>query len=205
MLSPVLDSHSPAAIITHAFLLPQLLELIYDSADRHTQHIIILVGDPSTQAMASVASNVKVLGFADLEREGFKVEKILSPLPSLHPSFQKLIPPANYEMIEPADVFTVSFYESESGQVHGAQLTHENITAGVAAIRALFPLSNALSPLDTVLSGHSMSTPYGRAIAYTAIYEGTSFASIPTSELYHSDERQSAPFSSFFYNSKRGL
>jgi long-chain acyl-CoA synthetase len=60
------------------------LELIYDSADRDTQHLIILVGDPSTQALASVASNVRVLKFADLEREGFKVEKILSPLPSLY-------------------------------------------------------------------------------------------------------------------------
>ncbi|KIM48939.1 hypothetical protein M413DRAFT_438115 [Hebeloma cylindrosporum] len=170
LLSPVLDSHSPSAIITHAFLLPQLLELIYDSPDRQSQHILILVGEPSTQAMASVASNVTVLKFADLEREGFKVEKILSPLP------------------KPSDVFTVSFYESESGQVHGAQFTHENITAGVAAIRALLPMSNALSPLDTILSAHSMSTAYGRAIAYTAIYEGTSFASIPTSELYHPDE-----------------
>jgi len=92
---------------------------------------------------------------------------------------------------EPTDVFTVSFYQSESGQVHGAQLTHENITAGVASIRALLPLSNALSPLDTILSAHSMSTAYGRAIAYTAIYEGTSFASIPTSELYHPDGRES--------------
>ena len=36
-----------------------------------------------------------------------------------------------------------------------------------------------------------MSTAYGRAIAYTAIYEGTSFASIPTSELYHPDGRES--------------
>ncbi|KAF8964661.1 hypothetical protein BDZ97DRAFT_1814951 [Flammula alnicola] len=175
LLSPVLEAHPPSAIITHAFLLPQLLELIYDSSERQTEHTIVVVGEPSAQTMASVASNVKVLKFAELEREGFKVEKILSPLP------------------KPSDVFTVSFYETESGQVHGAQFTHENMTAGVAAVRALFPLSNALSPLDTIVSAHSMSTAYGRAIAYTAIYEGTSFASVPSSELYHADEHDVKP------------
>ncbi|KAF8160591.1 hypothetical protein BJ912DRAFT_1150914 [Pholiota molesta] len=169
LLSAVLDTHQPSAIITHAFLLPQLLELIYDSDGRHTEHTFIVVGEPTPQVMASVASNVKVLKFADLEHEGFKVEKILSPVPKA------------------TDVFTMAVYES-GGQIHGAQFTHENMTAGVAAVRALFP-TNPLSSLDTVLSTHSMSTPYGRAIAYTAIYEGTSFASLPSSELYHADEK----------------
>ncbi|KDR73413.1 hypothetical protein GALMADRAFT_212330 [Galerina marginata CBS 339.88] len=170
LLSPVLDAHPPSAIVTHAFLLPQLLELIYDSSEHQTEHTIIVVGEPTPQAMASVASNVKVYKFAELEREGFKVEKILSPLP------------------KPSDIFTVSFYETESGQIHGAQLTHENMTAGVAAVRAMFPLTSGMSPLDTLVSAHSMSTAYGRAIAYTAIYEGTSFASIQSSELYYADE-----------------
>jgi len=73
--------------------------------------------------------------------------------------------------------------------MHGAQLTHENMTAGVAAIRALLPVTNTLSPLDTIVSAHSMSTAFGRAIAYTAIYEGTSFANISSSEVYHADEK----------------
>ncbi|KAF8163006.1 hypothetical protein B0H34DRAFT_650803 [Crassisporium funariophilum] len=178
LLSPVLESHPPSAIITHGFLLPQLLELIYDSGERTTEHIIVVVGDPSPQAMASVASNVKVLKFAELEREGNKAEKILSAPP------------------KPNDVFTVSFYETPSGQIHGAQLTHENMTAGVAAVRAILPLSHAFSPLDTIISAHSMSTAYGRAVAYTAIHEGTSFASIPSSTLYHEDESKSPPMHS---------
>ncbi|KAF9476592.1 hypothetical protein BDN70DRAFT_882203 [Pholiota conissans] len=173
LLSAVLESHQPSAIITHAFLLPQLLELIYDSDARHIEHTLVVVGEPSVQAMASVASNVKVLKFADLEHEGFKAEKILSPVP------------------RPSDVFTMVVYESE-GQVHGAQFTHENMTAGVAAVRALFP-TNVLSPLDTILSTHPMSTAYGRAVAYAAIYEGTSFATLPSSELYHVDENSVKP------------
>ena len=64
------------------------------------------------------------------------------------------------------------------------------MTAGVTAVRAVLPSSHAFSPLDTIISAHSMNTAYGRAIAYTAIYEGTSFASLPGSELYHADERK---------------
>jgi len=82
LLAPVLESHTPSAIICHAFILPHLLELIYESSERQIGHTIILVGDPSPQAMASVASNIKIFNFADLEREGNKVEKILSTLPS---------------------------------------------------------------------------------------------------------------------------
>jgi len=108
---------------------------------------------------------------------------------------------------EPSDVFTVSFYESVSGHIHGAQLTHENITAGVFAVRALLPVSNPFSPLDTITSAHSMSTAYGRAIAYTAIYENTSFASIPTSEIFHPDESEFslAPKNVFVQYSKKRI
>jgi long-chain acyl-CoA synthetase len=67
-------------------------------------------------------------------------------------------------------------------------LTHENLTAGVAGVRALLPASHVFSPLDTVISAYSMNTAYGRAIAYTAIHEGISFASIPGSEVYRADE-----------------
>lgn len=81
LLSYVLESHPPAAIITHADLLPQLLELIYDG-DRTGSHTIIVVGDPAPGAMASVASNIKVLNFAEVEMAGVRVEKIISPLPS---------------------------------------------------------------------------------------------------------------------------
>ncbi|KJA27239.1 hypothetical protein HYPSUDRAFT_35860 [Hypholoma sublateritium FD-334 SS-4] len=170
LLAAVLEAHQPDAIITHAFLLPQLLELIYEAADaRQVEHTIVVVGEPTPAAMASVASNVKVLRFADLEREGTKVEKRLSTLP------------------KPSDVFTLSVYEVVDGEVYGAQLTHENVTAAVTAVRALFPTA-PLSSLDTILSAHSLSTAFGRALAYTAIYEGTSFATIPTSELYHAEE-----------------
>jgi len=81
LLSPVLESHPPSAIITHAEFLHQILEVIYDAGEGG-HHTIIVVGEPSPQALASVASQVKVLKFSDVERDGVRVEKILSPPPS---------------------------------------------------------------------------------------------------------------------------
>ncbi|KAJ7489896.1 hypothetical protein B0H11DRAFT_2010871 [Mycena galericulata] len=170
LLSSVLESHPPSAIITHASMLTQVLELIYDAGEANRNHTIVVVGEPSAQAMASVASKVKVLKWADVEREGIRVEKTISPLP------------------KPSDVFTVSFFASESGHIQGAQLTHENLTAGVAAVRALLPLSHSFSQVDTIVSAHSLGTAYGRAIAYTALFEGTSFATLESSKLFHSDD-----------------
>ncbi|KIK08144.1 hypothetical protein K443DRAFT_672626 [Laccaria amethystina LaAM-08-1] len=185
LLPAVLESYPPSAILTHAFLLPQLLEHIYETSEQSVEHTIVVVGEPSAQAMASVASNIKVLKFAEVEREGVKVEKIISPFSNT------------------SDVFSVSFYESEAGLLQGAQLTPENLTAGVAAVRALLPLSHAISPLDTLASSHSLSTAYGRAIAYTAIFEGTSFATLASSELYHREEESVAPDTSDILSVKR--
>jgi long-chain acyl-CoA synthetase len=81
-------------------------------------------------------------------------------------------------------VFTVSFFASETGQLQGAHLSHTNITAGVAAVRALMLSSNAISSLDTISSAHSLSTPFGRAVAYTAIFEGSSFATLESTKLF---------------------
>jgi len=68
--------------------------------------------------------------------------------------------------------------------IQGAQLTHENMTAGVASVHSFLPPSYAISPLDTMVSAHSLSTAYGRTIAYGAVYEGTSFATLHSSVIY---------------------
>jgi long-chain acyl-CoA synthetase len=84
----------------------------------------------------------------------------------------------------PDDVFTVSYYRDHKNEMQAVQLTHQNITAGVTAVRALLPVSTPLSALDTIISAHSLSTAFGRAIAYTALYEGTSFATMESSKLF---------------------
>jgi len=89
---------------------------------------------------------------------------------------------------KPSDVFTVSYFTDINGQIQGTQLTHQNVTSGVAAVHSLFPVSALLSSLDTILSSHSLGSAYGRAIAYTAIFEGTSFATCNSSKLFRTDE-----------------
>lgn len=91
--------------------------------------------------------------------------------------------------LEPSDVFSVSFFKDSNDNIQGTQLTHMNITSGVAAIHGLFPISSLLSPLDTLVSSHSMGGAYGRSIAYTAIFEGSSFATTESSKLFRLDER----------------
>ncbi len=186
LLNSVIDVHSPSAIICNALLLPHLLEHIYDSGS-HDEHTVIVVGEPTTQTMASVASNVKLYKFEDLEREGMKQEKILSPLPSACSFLHMNQYAKRFNWVESSDVFTISFFESSPGQTQGVHLTHENLTAGVSAIRCLLPASYTLSAFDTISSAHSLSSAYGRAVAYTAIHEGTSFATIPGSEVFSED------------------
>ena len=81
----------------------------------------------------------------------------------------------------------MSFFPNPIGGLSAVSLTHENLTAGVASVRALLPLSGAISPLDTIISGHSLSTAYGRAIAYTAVFEGTNFATLKSSSLFDNE------------------
>ena len=88
-----------------------------------------------------------------------------------------------------ADVFSVSFHEGQSG-LGSTKFTHENVTAGVAAVRSMLPTSNMLSVLDTIVSAHPLNTIYGRVIAYTAIYEGTSFATLSSAGTDIAEERR---------------
>lgn len=81
----------------------------------------------------------------------------------------------------------MSFYRDADDQVRAVHLTHQNITAGVTAIRALLPLNVPLSALDTIISAHSLSTAFGRTIAYTALYDGTSFATLESSKILKLD------------------
>ncbi|TFK55202.1 acetyl-CoA synthetase-like protein [Heliocybe sulcata] len=163
LLSPVLERHPPDAIICHASFLPQLMELIYDSAETG-HHTIIVVGESPDGPLT--LAGVRVLKWDDVEKNGKQTEKIISPAP------------------DPNDIFTVSFFSSRPGELRGAQLTHQNLTAGVAAARVLLPLSSAISPLDTIVSAHSMNTAYGRSIAYMAVYEGTSFATLDSTKIF---------------------
>ena len=82
------------------------------------------------------------------------------------------------------------------------QFTQQNLTAGVAATRSLLPVASPLTPLDTILSAFSLSTPYGRTIAYTAVYEGTSLATLKSTRIFTGNEGGEAIDSSHLSNAQ---
>lgn len=84
LLSPVLESHPPSAIIVNAKFLPQLLELIYDSRETG-HHTVIVVGETQGKYPANAADQVNILNWADVEREGAKSEKIAAQTISMSP------------------------------------------------------------------------------------------------------------------------
>lgn len=68
LLSPVLDSHPPSAIITHGQFLPALLELIYDSHES-SHHTVIVLGDFDEKKVQGMGQ-IRVLKWEDIELEG---------------------------------------------------------------------------------------------------------------------------------------
>ncbi|KAI0303466.1 acetyl-CoA synthetase-like protein [Multifurca ochricompacta] len=174
LLAPVLESHPPTAIIVEGGFLHHVLELIYD-LNEFSHHFVVVVGETNEKVLAQASTRIRLERWTDIEARGNAASPINSPAPG------------------PDDVLTVSFYQDANSQVQAVRLTHQNITAGVTAIRALLPASAPFSALDTIISAHSLSTAFGRTIAYTALYEGTSFATLESSKLFKSTTVEPSP------------
>ncbi|SRR6266446_6000301 len=80
LLSPVLESHPPSAIIVHGSLLPHTLELIYE-LNEFGRHFVIVVGEADENVISKTSQHVKVVGWADLEAQGKEAPAITSPVP----------------------------------------------------------------------------------------------------------------------------
>jgi long-chain acyl-CoA synthetase len=183
LLSEVLELHPPSAIIVDGSILPHVLELIYELKESK-HHFVIVVGETDDQVLSKASEYIKAGRWSDIETQGKAATPITSPAPGdCHP-FLRLQSCSPILGSGPDDVFTVSFYRDTNNEVQAACLTHQNITAGVTAIRALLPASAPLSALDTVISAHSLGTAFGRAITYTALYEGTSFATLESTKHF---------------------
>ncbi|KAF9653146.1 acetyl-CoA synthetase-like protein [Thelephora ganbajun] len=169
LLAKVLDNHPPSAIITDVVFLPHIVEQIYD-IDQHHHTTVIVVGDPGSVG-AKLAKEMDLLKFSDIEKEGASDPVDLSPPTDVN------------------HVFTIAFSKTPSGTgFQAVQFTQQNLTAGVAATRSLLPVSSPFTPLDTIVSAFSLSTPYGRTIAYTAVYEGTCLATLNSAQIFTGNE-----------------
>ncbi|KAH9999009.1 hypothetical protein BJV77DRAFT_978457 [Russula vinacea] len=160
---PVLESHFPSAIIVQGSLLPHTLELLYELNDFGRHSVVIVAGETDENVLSKASEQVKVVHWADIEAQGKEAPLITSPAPG------------------PDDVFTVSFYRDANNEMQAAHFTHQNITAGVTAIRGLLPPAS-----------HSL-------------YEGTSFATLESSKLFQLDLVSSSPIDDVMSTHKLGL
>ena len=180
------ESHLPSAIIVHGSLLLHTLELIYE-LNEFGHHFVIVVGEADENLVSKASQHVKLLRWADLEAQGKEAPLITSPAPGECHSPRRYLSRSPVLTSGPDDVFTTSFYRDTNDEVQAAHFTHQNVTSGVTAIRALLPPATPLSALDTIVSAHSLSTAFGRSVAYTALYEGSSFATLESSKLFQLD------------------
>ncbi|KAH7889750.1 hypothetical protein F5I97DRAFT_1802529 [Phlebopus sp. FC_14] len=165
LLTHVLETYSPSALIIDGDFLPCVLELLYDAREHHQK--IIVVGEVLSELAPKSGGEVETINWRQVEADGAKLTTAaLPPTPRSN------------------DPYTICFFETPTGEIRAARFTHENFTSGVTAIRSMFPPSIALSTLDTITSGHSLSTPYGRTIAYAALHECTSFATLDSARPF---------------------
>lgn len=85
LLSPVLESHSPSAIIVQGSLLPHTLEIIYE-LNELGHHFVIVLGETDENVLSKASEQIKVAHWADIEAQGKAAPTITSPTPGdYHP------------------------------------------------------------------------------------------------------------------------
>lgn len=163
-LAPVLEHYPPSAIVCHVDLVPQLLELIADSNESSHHKLFVVGRNSEAEAHLTAQASLQKHSWEDLELTGAGIDMDL-PTP------------------KPSNTVTIGFYSVSNGVPQGTRLTHENVVAGVTATRVLPPLSDLLTPADSVFSAYSPSTPLGRAILYSALFEGAHFTTTQSTIL----------------------
>ena len=84
LLSPVLESHFPSAIIVQGSLLPHTLELLYELNDFGRHSVVIVAGETDENVLSKASEQVKVVHWADIEAQGKEAPLITSPAPGSH-------------------------------------------------------------------------------------------------------------------------
>lgn len=80
LLSPVLESHPPSAVIVHGSLLLHTLELISE-LNEFEHHFVVVVGEVDESVLTKASQHVKLARWADLETQGKEAPLITSPAP----------------------------------------------------------------------------------------------------------------------------
>ncbi|KDQ12388.1 hypothetical protein BOTBODRAFT_176607 [Botryobasidium botryosum FD-172 SS1] len=172
LLSPVVDKHDLDAVITHVLFIDELLELLCEEGTKSSPTVIVLGHELTPQAIAekSKKANIKVVSWEDVIASGNTQGKVPVEVP------------------KPEDIVTTSYYDIKGETLIGVDLTHQNFTAGPTVIRHMLSIAAPFSPSSRILSAHSLSTPFGRALAYTALYEGSGIAALESTKIVKGQE-----------------
>jgi len=169
LLNPVLSVHPPSAIIVQSSFLHTLLEQLADEKEAGLN--VVVVGDIDAVAQSHARNTgINLIRWMDVLQSNSEDLKLAA----------SDLPTAN-------DVFMISYYGDELGQPKAVQLTHQNMTAAVVSARGLFPVASSMSASDRILSSFSMNTPFGMAVAFHALFEGTSFSTKPNIGLFKTE------------------
>ncbi len=79
----MVNQHPTSAIIATAEFVPRVLDLIYKSEANEAHIVVIVVGEVSHQMTAGVASNIRLLRFSDIERNGYRADRVLTSPPRM--------------------------------------------------------------------------------------------------------------------------
>lgn len=86
----MLNKHPTSAIIVTAEFVPRMLDLIYKSKAKSSHVTVIVVGEVSHQIAVGVASNIRLLRFSDVERNGYRADRVLTSPPRMFTSQVRL-------------------------------------------------------------------------------------------------------------------
>jgi len=80
LLSPVLESHPPSAIVVEGNFLSHALELIYE-LNELGHHLVIVVGETDEKVFSQASQHIKLARWNDLEAQGKAAPPVISPAP----------------------------------------------------------------------------------------------------------------------------
>jgi len=165
-LHPVLSRGVPDVLFADASLLESILEQVAEEGNHFPIVVVGKAAASKVQAGRNLGFNVVTLD--ELERSGKGSEYVTA------------------EKSKPAELFSTTYHGMKNEVPTGVHITHMNLTSGPTAIRQFFTLTTPLSPASTILSAFPLATPFGRAIAYTALLEGSNFATLDSTSLLQS-------------------
>lgn len=175
LLSATLSVSTPSVIFTTSTFLHTLLEQIAEEEGTSSIAVVVVGDETGAATAAGRKSGFNVVTLEELESVGKGKESVIVP------------------DFDPSQLFTTAYHDRIRNTPVGVKISHQTLTAGPTAIRQFFTLSTPLSASSTVLSAFPLTSPFGRAVLYTAVMEGASFGTVESTSLFKAPEENAHP------------